>query len=74
MLDIVLGIGDIGVEKSTALVLMELTFLEERRPKINKQVNIRGEKVMIENKKGKGIEGKRGRKEGSHILLVSLIR
>lgn len=53
---------------------MELIFLEERRPKINKQVNIRGEKVMIENKKGKGIEGERGRKEGSGILLVSLIR
>ena len=53
---------------------MELIFLEERRPKINKQVNRRGEKVMIENKKGKGTEGERGRKEGSGILLVSLIR
>ena len=29
---------------------------------------------MIENKKGKGIEGERGRKDASHILLVSLIR
>lgn len=74
MLDIVLGIGDIGVEKSTALVLMELIFLEEKRPKINKQVNKRGEKVIIENKKGKGIEGDRGRQDGSGILLVSLIR
>ena len=34
----------------------------------------RGEKVIIENKKGKGIEGDRGRKDGSGILLVSLIR
>lgn len=37
----------------------------------NIQVNIRGEKVTIENKKGKGIEGDRGGKEGSGILLVS---
>ena len=37
----------------------------------NNQVNIRGEKVMIENKKGKGIEGDRGGKEGSGILSVS---
>lgn len=42
-------------------------ILEEKRPKINKQVNKRGEKVIIENKKGKGIEGDRGRKDGSGI-------
>lgn len=69
MLDIVLGIGDIG-EKVKLWNLYSMEYgtyiLEEKRPKINKQVNKRGEKVIIENKE-RELRVDRGRKDGSGI-------